>query len=458
MRTAAAPSRFPGTGAAPLHESCFRARRTGCSRAKITSGLAVISGSSARLWFCRRPRRVSSRVFSGVSSASLGLAAFSSTLPDSTKRRCASLYCRLRCGCPLAFVLRCALLRFFVFGHAVLLDFILCASERGAGAAPLRTVAQIDRWGGCEVLRFWSWPNAPAGDRPCQPCLSLPVAEEDAIFARFIRQEHRAKGIDGRTANTLRGRRRLRAHDGGLSRTTGGVFLDWLAPSPGLRWVDIGCGSGAFSELLVERCMPTEVQGVDPSEGQLAFAQTRPAARLAQFRQGDADGAALPERQLRCGRDGFGDSSSFPNPPKGLRRWCGLSPRGHGRDLCLGCRRRRTSYASRSTPKCVGWASPCRCRRVSRRREWKPCGSCGPALASRRSRRGDYGAAEFRRFRRFLDDHRDVRERRSRDGRGMAAGDVARLKERVRERLPGGPAGRITYGARANAIKGRKPG
>jgi hypothetical protein len=39
----------------------------------------------------------------------------------------------------------------------------------------------------------------------------------------------------------------------------------------------------------------------------------------------------------------------------------------------------------------------------------------------------------------------------------MAAGDMARLKERVRTRLPADPAGRITYGARANAIKGRKP-
>src|SRR6202040_2237372 len=79
---------------------------------------------------------------------------------------------------------------------------------------------------------------------------------------------------------------------GAWSRTAGGIFLDWLAPSPGLRWVDIGCGSGAFSQLLVERCTPTEVQGVDPSEGQLAFARTRPAARFAQFRQGDA--MALP--------------------------------------------------------------------------------------------------------------------------------------------------------------------
>jgi len=39
----------------------------------------------------------------------------------------------------------------------------------------------------------------------------------------------------------------------------------------------------------------------------------------------------------------------------------------------------------------------------------------------------------------------------------MASDDVERLKTRVRARLPADAAGRITYGARANAIKGRLP-
>jgi hypothetical protein len=28
------------------------------------------------------------------------------------------------------------------------------------------------------------------------------------------------------------------------SRLVGETFLSWLAPSPGLRWIDIGCGNG----------------------------------------------------------------------------------------------------------------------------------------------------------------------------------------------------------------------
>ena len=39
----------------------------------------------------------------------------------------------------------------------------------------------------------------------------------------------------------------------------------------------------------------------------------------------------------------------------------------------------------------------------------------------------------------------------------MAPENRALLKKRMRERLPADAAGRITYGARANAVKGRLP-
>src|SRR5258707_2318188 len=82
---------------------------------------------------------------------------------------------------------------------------------------------------------------------------------------------------------------------GTWSRLAGEIFLDWLAPLAGLRWIDVGCGNGAFTELIVERCAPAEVQGIDPSEGQLAFARARPAARMAEFREGDAMALPFPE-------------------------------------------------------------------------------------------------------------------------------------------------------------------
>jgi SAM-dependent methyltransferase len=79
---------------------------------------------------------------------------------------------------------------------------------------------------------------------------------------------------------------------GKWSQLAGKIFLDWLAPKTGLRWLDVGCGNGAFTEMLVERCAPVQVEGVDPSEAQLAFARTRSRLATAQFRIGDA--MALP--------------------------------------------------------------------------------------------------------------------------------------------------------------------
>jgi SAM-dependent methyltransferase len=79
---------------------------------------------------------------------------------------------------------------------------------------------------------------------------------------------------------------------GAWSRLAGATFLDWLSPAPAARWLDVGCGNGAFTELLVERCAPAAVEGIDPSEAQLEFARTRAASPVVRFRAGDA--MALP--------------------------------------------------------------------------------------------------------------------------------------------------------------------
>lgn len=72
------------------------------------------------------------------------------------------------------------------------------------------------------------------------------------------------------------------------SRLVGEIFLDWLSPPPGQAWIDVGCGNGAFTQLLAERCAPSEILGVDPSEAQLSFARSRPMGDVACFKQGDA--------------------------------------------------------------------------------------------------------------------------------------------------------------------------
>jgi len=76
------------------------------------------------------------------------------------------------------------------------------------------------------------------------------------------------------------------------SRFAGEIFLDWLAPPSGLKWIDVGCGNGAFTELVVTRNEPAQITGIDPSDGQLAYARNRRGTEMADFHKGDA--MALP--------------------------------------------------------------------------------------------------------------------------------------------------------------------
>lgn len=76
------------------------------------------------------------------------------------------------------------------------------------------------------------------------------------------------------------------------SRSAGALFLDWLAPGRDLAWADVGCGNGAFTELILARSAPSSVCAIDPSEAQIATARQKISARQVEFSIGDA--MALP--------------------------------------------------------------------------------------------------------------------------------------------------------------------
>lgn len=76
------------------------------------------------------------------------------------------------------------------------------------------------------------------------------------------------------------------------SRSAGTLFLDWLSPRPGLAWVDVGCGNGAFTELLLAKSAPSSVCAIDPSDAQIATAREKLSAKQVELSIGDA--MALP--------------------------------------------------------------------------------------------------------------------------------------------------------------------
>ena len=75
---------------------------------------------------------------------------------------------------------------------------------------------------------------------------------------------------------------------GQWSRIAGRLFIDWLALPSGLSWLDVGCGTGAFTEIIRQSSGAVEIVAIDPSAAQVSYAQSRKTAEGAQFQVADA--------------------------------------------------------------------------------------------------------------------------------------------------------------------------
>lgn len=76
---------------------------------------------------------------------------------------------------------------------------------------------------------------------------------------------------------------------GRWSRMVAPPFLEWLGLPPGMAWMDVGCGTGALTQVILERCSPAKVLGVDPSEGYLGLAENHTADGRATFELGNSN-------------------------------------------------------------------------------------------------------------------------------------------------------------------------
>ena len=85
---------------------------------------------------------------------------------------------------------------------------------------------------------------------------------------------------------------------GRWSREIGKAFLTWLQPQKGAHWLDVGCGTGIFTELISETCAPASVIAIDPSESQIARARTHVAWTKTEFRLADAQELPFPDKSF----------------------------------------------------------------------------------------------------------------------------------------------------------------
>ena len=70
---------------------------------------------------------------------------------------------------------------------------------------------------------------------------------------------------------------------GRWSRAIGEKFLAWLNPPANRRWLDVGCGTGAFTGLVLTHAAPEKIVGIDPSPAQVEHAKRTVAAPNAEI-------------------------------------------------------------------------------------------------------------------------------------------------------------------------------
>lgn len=62
---------------------------------------------------------------------------------------------------------------------------------------------------------------------------------------------------------------------GRWSRRVAREFINWLAVPAGGQWLDVGCGTGALSQTILQLAEPARIIGIDRSDGFVDFARDR---------------------------------------------------------------------------------------------------------------------------------------------------------------------------------------
>ena len=94
-------------------------------------------------------------------------------------------------------------------------------------------------------------------------------------------------------------------------------FLDWLALPSALRWLDVGCGTGALTAAIRDKCRPARLTGIDPSDAFLRKASARLEGH-ATFHVASALELPLGDSEVDVVASGLA-LNFFPDPARGLR-------------------------------------------------------------------------------------------------------------------------------------------
>lgn len=76
---------------------------------------------------------------------------------------------------------------------------------------------------------------------------------------------------------------------GQWSRAVGIRFLEWLAAPSSLNWLDVGCGTGILTGLIIDHCAPAAVFGIDSQRAQIEHAKRQGVGQRVTLRVAQAE-------------------------------------------------------------------------------------------------------------------------------------------------------------------------
>ena len=94
-------------------------------------------------------------------------------------------------------------------------------------------------------------------------------------------------------------------------------FLEWLNISPGSIWLDVGCGTGSLTKLILETSQPKEVISIDSSHKFIAYAQRSIPNPIVHFQVGLAQSLELKSNTVDATVSGI-MLNFVPQPEKAL--------------------------------------------------------------------------------------------------------------------------------------------
>jgi len=80
---------------------------------------------------------------------------------------------------------------------------------------------------------------------------------------------------------------------GRWSRLVAQEFLKWIDVPTQSQWLDVGCGTGALSQTILNICDPKTIKGIDRSDGFIAYARTKVNDPRMTFEVGDAQSLSV---------------------------------------------------------------------------------------------------------------------------------------------------------------------